>query len=66
MGVIMVAVSKKYVKLAQLTSTIEELLKTYVKIQVEYPSNIEYHFLVKAWKKKPESDNSGGAKRPSS
>jgi hypothetical protein len=48
----MVTVSKKYVKQEQLLSTIQELLKTYQKIRVEFPSNIEGHFLVKAWGKR--------------
>jgi len=48
----MVAVSKKHVKREQLMDTIDALLKTYCKILVEYPSDIEGHFLVKAWKRK--------------
>lgn len=47
----MVAVSKKYVKKDKLLSTIDELLKTYEKIQIEFPSDVNQHFLVKAWRK---------------
>jgi hypothetical protein len=48
----MVAVSKKYVKKDELIPTIETLLKTYHHIRVEFPSNIEGHFLVKSWGKR--------------
>jgi len=48
----MVAVSKKYVKREELTSTIETMLKTYSHINVKFPSNVEEHFLVKAWGKR--------------
>jgi len=50
----MVAVSKKYVKKDDLMVTIKKMLETYSKIRVEYPSNVEEHFLVKAWKKRKE------------
>ena len=50
----MVSVSKKYVKIEDLTPTIKELLKDYSKLRVEYPSDVENHFLVKAWKRKPK------------
>jgi len=52
----MVAISKKYVKLEELITTIDELLKIYRKVRVEYPSNVEGHFLVKAWKKKAKGN----------
>jgi len=52
MGLLMVRVSAKYVRKADLISTIEELLKTYQRIRVEYPSDVEEHFLVKAWRKR--------------
>lgn len=62
----MVAVSKKYVKLDGLTSTVEELLETYEKLQVEFPSSVENHFLVKAWnKRKANAECVGGAFSPS-
>jgi len=48
----MVAVSRKYAKKDELMSKIEEMLQTYSKIRVEYPSNVEEHFLIKAWGKK--------------
>jgi len=48
----MVAVSRKYVKKKDLISKIEEMLQTYSKIRIEYPSNVEEHFLIKAWGKK--------------
>lgn len=48
----MVSVSKKYVKIEDLTPTIKELLKDYSKLRVEYPSDVENHFLVKAWKRR--------------
>jgi len=48
----MVATSKRYVKRAELMTTIDATLKAYRKIRVEYPSNVEQHFLVKGWGKK--------------
>ena len=57
---IVVAVSRKYVKLDDLMSTIEELLQTYQKLRVEFPSDVEEHFLVKAWKRKKAKGESFG------
>jgi len=51
-AIIMVAVSKKYVKRKELMSTIEAMLKTYSHIHIKFPSNVEEHFLVKAWGKR--------------
>jgi len=48
----MVAVSRKFVKLEDLSETISSLLKVYKKIRVEYPSEMESYFLVKGWNKK--------------
>lgn len=52
MVLIMVAVSKKYVKKDKLVETIEELLKNYERIRIEFPSNVEGYFLVKAWSRR--------------
>jgi hypothetical protein len=51
----MVGVSKKYVPINDLKPTIEEMLKTYRKIRVDFPSSVKQHFLVKAWGKKTSS-----------
>jgi len=50
----MVAVGKQYVKKEELISTIEALLKVYQKIRVEFPSDMEGYFLVKAWRKRKQ------------
>jgi len=59
----MVRVSKKYVKKADLIATIEQFLETYERVRVEFPSNVEQHFLVKAWEKKPERIQERGGGR---
>jgi len=52
----MVAVSKKYVKHDELMPTIDAMLKIYSHIQVNFPSNIEEHFLVKAWRRREKKE----------
>jgi hypothetical protein len=48
----MVAVSRKFARLEELPKLIEEQLKIYERIRVEYPSEMGGFFLVKAWNKK--------------
>ena len=50
----MVAVSRKFVKLENLSVTISSVLEIYKKIRVEYPSEMESYFLVKGWNKRKD------------